>query len=152
MNFIIKGPNGFVEINIKEVFGHPDRTCMWGGYETTSKLTFRGSRFLMERELYLSTGEIYNFYNELYTAHSLLKGEAKLFHEGILLLTVNYDSISNVLVKGELSSDYDEDGNFIRFKLETDQSYIIETLVNIRQIVNEYGDNTGGIPKDINVQ
>ncbi|GAB4043113.1 WapI family immunity protein [Spirosoma litoris] len=142
MNFLIKGPNGFVEIEIKEVFNYPAHTCMWGGYETTSKLTFRGSRFLMEKELYLSTGEIYNFYNELYTAHSLLKGEAELFHESIPLLTVSYDGTGNVIVKGELS-DHDKDGNFLRFKLETDQSYIVETLINIRQIVNEYGDNTG---------
>jgi hypothetical protein len=88
----------------------------------------------MEKELYLSTGEIYDFYNELYMAHFLLKGEAELFHESIPLLTVSYDGTGNVIVKGKLS-DHDEDGNSLRFKLETDQSYMIETLISIRQIV-----------------
>ncbi|GAB3329455.1 hypothetical protein GCM10027299_32830 [Larkinella ripae] len=145
MNFSIEGKHGFIKIEIEEVFGYPNRTCHWGGYETKSKLSFRSGTYAVEGDIWLSTGEIFNFYNDLSSTYVSVSGKATLFHESILLFTVRFDDTGHLLVNGEFSP-YLSENNLSVFELVSDQSYLPETLASLKNIVNTYGGNTGKIP------
>ncbi|GAB4019861.1 WapI family immunity protein [Spirosoma koreense] len=149
MNFSIQGEHGFIKIEIEEVFGYPNRTCHWGGYETKSKLAFRNGAYVVEGNIWLSTGEIYNFYNDLSSAYVSVSGKAKLFHGSILLFTVSFDDTGHLVIKGKFSP-YHSESNLSIFELVSDQSYLADTLASLKDIVSVYGDNTGKIPESLN--
>jgi hypothetical protein len=66
--FAIKGNDAFLKIAFDKVYGFPDETCHWGGYDTKTIIEINSGSFSVEATMYLSTGEIFDFYNRLLKA------------------------------------------------------------------------------------
>ena len=59
----IKGESGnFIEIFYLEVYGFPDNTSHFGGYDVLAKINLKSEGFTINSNFYTSTGEIYTFF------------------------------------------------------------------------------------------
>jgi hypothetical protein len=142
-SFSIRGFSGFLQLEIEEVFGFPDETSHFGGYDTKTKLQIESNGFCVNSELWLSTGEVFNLYKSLKTSHERLKGFAKFdSSEGNLSFTISYEPLGHVSIKGEFN-DNNQEANLLKFEISSDQSYLNRTLVELTQFVRKYGDNSG---------
>jgi hypothetical protein len=143
MDFSIEGPNGSIKIELEKVFGYPNQTSHSGGYDTKSRLYLTSRGFSVNSDLWLSTGEIYNFYQSLQEAHAKLSGSTRFTHsEHNLWFTIEYDFTGHILVSGEFRENHEEN-NLLKFEVSSDQSYIDKALTDLKRIVMKYGDNTG---------
>lgn len=142
-SFSIRGFGGFLEIEIEEVFGFPNETSHYGGYETKSKIKVESNGFSVDSELWLSTGEVFSLYASLKAAHEKLAGSAKFdSSEGNLSFTVNYELAGRVSIQGEFR-DNNLEANLLKFEIPSDQSYLNRSLVELTQFVRKYGNNSG---------
>ncbi|WP_375415702.1 hypothetical protein [uncultured Hymenobacter sp.] len=142
-SFSIKGSSGFIKISIEKVHGFPEETSYFGGYDTTSKLKLKSTSFSVNSVLWLSTGNIYTFYKELESAQCALSGIAKFSSsEGNLDFAVSYNELGHVSITGEFRDNCQE-RNILQFEILSDQSYLERSLVKLKRIVEQYGDNTG---------
>ena len=64
-SFILKGENGYIKIELEQVFDFPNTTCHWGGYDAKTKIEIKSGNFKVNSSFYTSTGEIYLFYKSL---------------------------------------------------------------------------------------
>ena len=63
---LIKGESGsFIEIIYSEVYGFPENTSYFGGYEVSAKINIKSEGFSLNSDFYTSTGEIYTFFENL---------------------------------------------------------------------------------------
>ncbi|HSZ34977.1 MAG TPA: hypothetical protein VK772_16790 [Puia sp.] len=135
--------NGQFTLKIQSVFGFPDRTCYWGGYDTLSYVEVQTENYLAKGEIYISTGQIFEFFDQLHKCYKSLSGSAKLVsYEKNLELNIVFDQLGHVKIAGYLRAKMSEENQLI-FNLSGDQSYLSETLSSLREIVNTYGDNFG---------
>jgi len=142
-SFSVRGFNGFLEVGIEKIFGFPDQTSHFGGYDTESRVKVESNGFSVDGKLWLSTGEVFDFYTSLRQAHEKLNGSAKFeSSEGNLLFAINYELLGRVSIQGEFRDNKQED-NFLRFEIFSDQSYLNRTLVELTQFIRKYGDNSG---------
>jgi len=142
-SFSIRGFSGFLEIEIQEVFGFPEETSHFGGYDTKSKLKVESNGFSVDSELWLSTGEVFDLYTTLRAAHEKVNGSAKFdSSEGNLSFAINYELSGHVSIQGEFK-DNNQEANLLKFEISSDQSYLNRTLVELTQFVRKYGDNSG---------
>lgn len=51
MGFSIEGPNGSIKIELEEVFGYPNQTSHFGGYDTKSRLYLTSRGFAHNKAL-----------------------------------------------------------------------------------------------------
>lgn len=141
--FLLKAENGFVRIALKNIYGYPNETCHWGGYDSKSTIEIVCSNYNVLGELYISTGEIYNFYQSLLKCHESLSGEAYLrSYESNLELKLEFDDLGHVLISGTFQEEHIERTE-LKFELTTDQSYLTQTLIELSGIYDKYGDNSG---------
>lgn len=143
MHFSIEGSTGFIRIEIKEVFGFPNQTSHFGGYDTESTIALKSNGFSVKSDFWDSTGKLYDLYQCLKKTHSELHGDVKFTSsEYNLSFVISYNNVGHVTIKGEFKEDYPE-SNLLQFEIVSDQSYLNKTLTELRQIVRKYGDNTG---------
>ncbi|RRB09382.1 WapI family immunity protein [Larkinella rosea] len=147
MNFSINGYNGFIKVEISEVFGYPNRTSHLGGYETKSQLSIRSGGFSFEGKIWPSTGQIFQFYQNLQKTYSCLQGETIFHCEFDPLFTLTYDSNGHLFIKGKFT-ERTEEWNLLEFEIRSDQSYLVHTMAELKQIVMKYGDDEGNIPPE----
>ncbi|MGL1889094.1 MAG: hypothetical protein OCD76_21455 [Reichenbachiella sp.] len=141
--FLLKAENGFVRIALSNIYGYPNETCHWGGYDTKSTIEIVCSNYKVLGELYISTGEIYNFYQNLQKCHKSLSGEAYLrSYESNLEMKLVFDNLGHVEISGTFQEVHMERTE-LKFELETDQSYLTQTLTELSNIHDKYGDNKG---------
>ncbi|QHL89065.1 hypothetical protein GU926_17175 [Nibribacter ruber] len=142
--FSIKGENGnYLKITFQEIFGFPEKTCHWGGYELRATLEIKSGDFTAKSSLYTSTGEIYEFYTMLRDCNERLSGLASLENfEGELKLSIQFTNLGQVNVSGSLSK-VDALHNELNFELNSDQSYITGTIDELKKIVAKYGGMSG---------
>ncbi len=140
---LIKGEDGQIILTIQEVFGYPEKTCHWGGYETKSIISIKCSNYSVTGELYISTGEIYNFYQQLINCYETLKGEATLkSFEGNLELKMIFDGLGHAEIQGYFQ-EYLHVVTELKFEFQTDQSYLKPTIDELYEIHKKFGDNKG---------
>lgn len=142
--FILAGDNNnFLKIELDKVYGFPDETCHFGGYDTKSKIEIRADGFGVLAEFYISTGEIFEFYKQLLTANKSLTGVIYLrSYEGNLDCQIVYDDTGHVSVRGTFSKQ-NWFRNSLKFDFVSDQSYLQQTLIQLKIIADEYGDMKG---------
>ena len=141
--FILRADNGQFRLKIIEVFGFPDTTSHWGGYDTVSVVEIVSSNYSVKGELYISTGQLLTFYEQLRTCYETLKGTAKLSSsEENLNMDVVFDGLGHVTVKGSYKERHHED-NELLFELAGDQTYIFQGLAGLSDIALVYGTNPG---------
>jgi hypothetical protein len=73
--FIIKGDSGLLKIEFHEVYGFPEMTTHIGGYDVKSHLAICSDGFSAKSTVWITTGEIFEFYEKLRDCNELLKGE-----------------------------------------------------------------------------
>lgn len=149
MNLSIEGSTGFIRIGIEEVFGFPNQTSHFGGYDTKSTITLKSNSFSVYSDLWVSTGKFYNLYQDLKVAHSELRGDVKFISiEHNLSFIISYNNLGHIIIKGEFADNHPEN-NLLTFEIVSDQSYMNKTLTELKQIVRKYGDNSGKTCDDL---
>ncbi|WP_213188651.1 WapI family immunity protein [Cloacibacterium caeni] len=140
----IKGESGnFIEIIYLEVYGFPDNTSHFGGYDVLAKINLKSEDFTINSDFYTSTGEIYNFFENLEKCNKNLSGSVKFIScEDNLEFFVSYNNLGHVNINGSFHN-HSILNNKLTFELISDQSYISETLKNFQPIIDKYGNNSG---------
>ena len=87
--FTIQAENGHIYFKIEKVFGFPNNTSGFGGYDTQSNIEIVSSNYSVSGSLYITTGELFEFYKQLQKCYETLNGTATLkSYEGNLVLNI----------------------------------------------------------------
>lgn len=142
-HFEIKGDNGFIKITVGQVFGFPNHTSHFGGYDTQSEIEIRSQNYFVKGTLWTSTGKMYDFYRKLGECQKQLKGAVEYInYDRTLELNLTYDDLGHIEVTGH----YREHAHLrtqLDFEIKTDQSFLATTLIELQSIADKYGDNMG---------
>ena len=142
-SFSIKGETDYITVTLQDVFGFPEETCHWGGYDSSAFVEIKSRGFYCKAHFYTSTGELFNFYQELKRCNQILTGIVKyVSYEAHLELTVEYDANGHVSVKG-VFSEHTQFANELQFDFTSDQTYIKSTINELQAIVDKYGNLKG---------
>lgn len=146
--FVVRGNQGcFIRITIDDVYGFPNTTSHFGGYDAKGIAEIKSGNYYVKGELWFSTGEIYEFYNQLVRCWTDLEGVATFWtSETNLKLEVKFNNRGHVVIVGYFKEFALRD-NELKFEIESNQSFFQETLDGLRAIVNDYG-NLKGIHRD----
>ena|SRR5690606_5688528 len=142
-SFTLKGENGYIKIELEQIFDFPNRTCHWGGYDAKAKIEIKSGNFKVNSSFYTSTGEIYLFYKSLKESNTFLSGQIfyKNYEENTLI-TLTYDNMGHIVIDGTFSEE-NQFNNKLDFEFNTDQSYIKYTINELENIINKYGGMEG---------
>jgi hypothetical protein len=143
MTFTIQGEADYIKFTYAEVFGFPDDTCHWGGYDSKVSLEIKSRNFTVKETLYTSTGELYEFAERLKIANEKIEGVVEFIsYEGNLEFSMTYDNLGHVAIKGQFS-EQNEFSNELHFEFNSDQSFVRKALDEISSITAKYGGMTG---------
>ncbi len=141
--FEIIGENGFIRIYLTKVLGFPDTTSFFGGYDTESTIEIKSSSYYLKGFVWITTGNIFDFFQELEKCQKNVRGKAQLeSYEQNLQLTVEYDEVGHVSVKGKFVEKYMEE-NILYFEIKGDQTFMNSTINELEDIHKKYGGNKG---------
>jgi hypothetical protein len=141
--FILQGGSDYLKISFQEVFGFPENTSYSGGYDTRSIIEIKSGDFLVKSIIYVTTGELYKFYEDLLKCNEVLKGVIDFGnYEYNLNFKLEYDIDGHVSVRGNFETHNGLD-NSLNFHFISDQSYMQSTLKQLQAITERYGDMKG---------
>jgi hypothetical protein len=142
--FEIAGKQGFIRIEIIEVFGFPKETSYLGGYDVKGNIEIKsGNYYVKEAELWFSTGQVYEFFIQIQKCYNDLKGSATFLDpENNLEFNLNFNKRGQIHIQGRFQELAHEE-NILEFEFESDQSYLASTLHQLKNIVDYYGDLKG---------
>jgi hypothetical protein len=142
--FSIIGENGnYLKVSFQEVYGFPELTCHWGGYELRATIELKSGNFAVTSIFWTSTGELYGFYKKLEACNEELNGSIEFSnYESNLEFSAKYDDLGHVHIEGRFYELGDFD-NELKFGFNSDQSYISKTVGELKQIALKYGDMRG---------
>lgn len=139
----IKGENGYLKIQIQKMYGFPESTSPFGGYDTESVIEIKSSNYYIKGLIWITTGDLYSFYQELKICQETVKGHANLnSYENNLRSVIFYDEFGHAVLKGKFTEKYAEE-NTLEFELKSDQSFFNTTISELEILIEKYGDNTG---------
>ncbi|HWI46831.1 MAG TPA: hypothetical protein VNU45_01235 [Rummeliibacillus sp.] len=143
-NFIIDGKQGFIQIEFNEVFGFPDETSFDGGYDVRGKLSLKSENYYVkDAEVWFTTGQIYTLYKQLQKAYKLLKGSITFSNrDETFKFEMKFNRSGQIEIEGSFQEFLDKE-NILQFEFLSDQSYLITTLEELKNIVENYGDLKG---------
>ncbi len=142
-SFTLAGSTGSLTVQIEEVYGFPDQTSPFGGYDTRSQLRLRSHGFSVDSVLWLSTGEVFTFYQQLRAAQAQLAGVARFASsEDNLSFALAYLPLGQVALTGEYR-EHTPEANRLTFEIASDQSYLHRSLSELAAWVSHYGDEAG---------
>lgn len=142
--FILRGKKGcFVQIIIEEVLDFPNMTSHFGGYDARGTVEIKSGNYYVKGQLWFSTGEVYQFYEQLIRCMADLGGVAILMNSEMnLKLEVKFSKRGQVIIEGYFKEFAHED-NKLFVEIESNQSFFVETLDGLKHIINRYGDMKG---------
>jgi membrane-bound lytic murein transglycosylase len=141
-DFFIQADKGEIHLKIDTPFDFPDRTCHWGGYDTQSRIEIKSSNYSVKGQVYISTGNIYNFFRQLEECYKTLRGTATLeSYEKNLFIKLDFDGLGHAKITGVFNEMHDL--NKLEFEMKTDQTFLVDTLSSLTQIHKKFGDNKG---------
>jgi len=141
-DFFIQAETGQIYFKIEKVFGFPDETCYWGGYDTQSRIEIKSSIYSVKGQVFISTGNIYNFFQQFEECYKTLKGTATLeSYEKNLLIKLAFDGLGHAKITGTFNEMHDL--NKLDFEMKTDQTFLTDTLTSLRKIYQKFGNNSG---------
>ena len=141
--FEIKGEKGFFRISLTRIIGFPETTSAFGGYDTESTIEVKSSNYYFKGLVWITTGNIFNFFQELEKCQKNLKGIAQLeSYEKNLQLTVQYDELGHIVITGKFIENH-IGRNILYFEIKGDQTFINSTISELETIYKRYGDNKG---------
>lgn len=140
--FELKGQDGFIKIQIIELFDFPERISCFGGYDCIVSIEIIAFPFNAKSKFYTTTGELFEFYQKLKKCHTDLNGSAVFdSYEENLNLTVKY-VFGKVKVYGKFQENLASDNKLI-FELNSDQSYLSSSMIQLEKITEKYGGMQG---------
>ncbi len=141
--FKIAGNKDFILVKLVEVLGFPDRTTHWGGYDAIADIEMSVGNLSANSKFYLSTGNIFTFYEELKECYEKLSGKA-IFesYEKNLNFEVIFELTGKIRIAGNFIENHHSQ-NELKFELQSDQSYLPQTLLQLSKIVRQYGNQKG---------
>ncbi|WP_282043411.1 WapI family immunity protein [Winogradskyella flava] len=140
--FELKGQDGWIKMWINEVFGFPNRTSHFGGYDCILGIEIKIGNYNVKSQFYSTTGELFDFRNKFKICQAELNGIAEFnSYENNLELTVKY-SQGKVAIWGKFQENLAID-NILEFDFNTDQSYLQNTENELNRIVEKYGGMKG---------
>ncbi|WP_145025777.1 MULTISPECIES: hypothetical protein [unclassified Paenibacillus] len=142
--FQIYGENNqYVIIQLGKIHGFPETTSHLGGYDTESSIKIKSGSYYASGSVWISTGEIYIFKNQLQKIYEKCSGTAKLTNDEVdLEVTVTIENRGRALIEGRYKEHPPIDNELI-FSFEADQSYIGKTLEELNEITTMYGGMNG---------
>lgn len=141
--FTISTSEDRVRISLEEVYGFPDRTSHFGGYDVRGVVAIHCGIYHIRGPLWFSTGEVWQFYTQVQRAYDELAGEARFCSsERNMDFTLRFTTHGHWTLEGVYQEHLDIATRLL-FEMESDQSYLVETLTQLRHLVAVYGDNRG---------
>lgn len=141
--FVIKGKEGFIQIGLNEVFGFPDMTSNFGGYDVQGRIEMKSGNYYVDGELCFTTGEIYEFHEQLSRCYRELSGVATFWtSEANLKIKVIFNKLGQITIEGFFREKSHQE-NELKFEMESDQTFFEETIKELKKIVDYYGDSRG---------
>ena len=142
--FGFKGEAGnLLRVAFAEVYGFPDSTSSWGGYDIRADLKIKSNGFEVNAEFWTSTGEIFLLLQELQQSNKVLSGSPHYDScEGHLSFTAAYDTMGHVTIRGRFSEQMNWN-NALDFEFESDQTFMQTTISQLQKIANKYGGVQG---------
>ncbi len=140
--FELKGSDGKIIIQIKEIFGFPNSTCFAGGCDCLVEIEIKVKSYFVKSCFYASTGEIFTFYKKLKTCQDKLNGIAEFNnYEKNFELKAEYKS-GQIKLTGKYQEDFSVN-NALFFDFTSDQSYFKCTIGELEKIFDKYGGVKG---------
>lgn len=141
--FTLRADEDWVRIGLEEVYHFPEHTSHFGGYDVRGVVAIACRAYHVRGPLWFSTGEVWQFYIQLQKAYDELAGEARFrSSEGNLDFTLRFTSRGHWTLEGVYQERLDISTRLL-FEMESDQSYLVEPLAQLAQLVAMYGDNRG---------
>ncbi|MGE7691574.1 WapI family immunity protein [Lysinibacillus sp. NPDC097214] len=142
--FLIGGKQGFIRIEIIEVFGFPNETSYLGGYEVKGKIDIKsGNYFVKDAELWFSTGQIYTFFSQLQKCFKQLNGSVTFTDSSSNIeFEMHFNRLGQITIEGYFQEFLSEE-NKLHFEFESEQSYLLSSFEELRKIVAHYGGLEG---------
>ncbi|MFB5193261.1 WapI family immunity protein [Alicyclobacillus fastidiosus] len=146
--FVLRAEKGcFIQVVLDEVLGFPNYTSPFGGYDVQGTVEIKSGSYYVKGELWFTTAEVYEFYNQLLQCWADLNGTAVFWTcETSLKVEVTFNSRGQVTIEG-CFKEFAHEENELKFKIQSDQSFFVETIDGLKAIVQYYGDKNG-IRKD----
>ena len=141
--FELRGDDGHVKISVGQVYGFPESTSYFGGYDTQSEIEIKCQSYSVKGILWTTTGELFDFYKRLEDCQKQLKGTCEFkTYEGHLQLKIEYNNVGQTRITGQ----YRERPDLLTqltFEINGDQTYLQHSVSELRSIADKYGDNYG---------
>jgi hypothetical protein len=141
--FTLRASEDSVQVSLDEVFGFPDHTSHFGGYDARGPVAIDSGAYQVRGPLSFSTGEVWQFYTDLRTAYDALTGQARFCSsEANLDFTLRFAPRGHWILEGAYQEHLHLPTRLL-FARESDQSYLVNTLAQLTDFVAKYGDNYG---------
>lgn len=141
--FTVTGKQGFIRIQLIKTFGFPQNTSHFGGYDSQGITEIKSGNYYVLGELWFSTGEVFEFYEQLERCYCELKGEATFLNsESNLKMDIKFNKAGQINIQGYFK-ELAHQNNELQFEIESDQSFIGSTLQELKKFVEQYGDMKG---------
>lgn len=141
--FVVAGEKGYIRIEFNEFFGYPKETSHFCGYDVKGITEIKSGNYYVKGELWFSTGQVFEFYEQLQKCYRELKGNATFSNtETNLKFDLDFNRLGQIIIQGYFQEiAYEE--NMLQFEIESDQSYLSSTLQELKMIVDHYGGLKG---------
>ena len=139
--FKLEGYDGKIGLYIEEVFGFPNERSFHGGYDMKGKLIIEVGCYKVDYDnYYFSTSNLSNFLSELESCYEVLSGSAqyKDDYEQDLMFELEMKESGHTKIVGSFQSNL-AIGNELKFELNSDQSYLVYTIEDIRNVLELFG-------------
>ncbi len=141
--FTLKGKQGFIRIELQEVYGFPESTSHFGGYDARGIAEIKSGNYYVKGQLWFTTGEVYEFYERLNQCYHRLDGETVFSnYESNIKVEIVFTKLGQLVMRGYFKERPDQE-NELQFEIESEQSYISSTLNQLRNFIDQYGDMKG---------
>ncbi|SMQ77544.1 hypothetical protein SAMN05444673_2878 [Bacillus sp. OV166] len=142
--FKIAGKQGFIQIELNEVYGFPNETSYLGGYDVKGKINIKSRNYYVkDAEIWFSTGQVYQFFIQLQNCYNELKGSVTFLEsENNLKIELNFNRFGQINIQGYFQEVAHQE-NILHYEFESEQSYLTSTLRQLNSIVEQYGDLKG---------
>ena len=141
--FKINGFDGNIKLSIEQVWGFPESTAYYGGYDAKGVLKIKSGAYSATSDYHFTTGELSDFLEQLRTCYDSLSGTAVLAnHEDENLIKCEFLKNGHITVSGEYQSAVHKK-NRLTFEFDTDQTQILETIDYLERVYKFFGGSTG---------
>lgn len=144
MNVHILGEeNQKIIISFEEVLGFPDTTSYLGGYDFEGVIQIKSGNYFVQGSIWLTTGQLFQFHNEINDMYKELKGKAILkATDSDFEVTIEINQRGRIYVSGNYKEFPSVDNELI-FSFESDQSYLVRTIEDLQMIYLKYSGMKG---------